>query len=44
MKKSYKLKIYANHGKMEKIDSLIDYWCSLVNEKIDIFWSFDGSY
>lgn len=42
MRKSYKLKIYANRGKLEKIDSIIDYWRSLINEKIDIFWNFEA--
>ena len=41
MIKSYKLKIYANKGKLEKLNSLFAFWKEEVNKKIDIFWKFD---
>jgi len=41
MLKSFKLKIYANKGKLRKLDSLIDFWKNHVNKKIDLFWDFD---
>lgn len=41
MIKSYKLKIYANNGKKEKLINLLDFWNKEVNKKIDIFWNFE---
>lgn len=45
--KSYKLKIFANKNKQNKIDNLLVFWNNEVQKKIDIFWIFKevkGSY
>lgn len=47
MIKSYKLKIYANKGKLKEANKLLAFWQDQVNHKIKIFWKFDkikGSY
>jgi len=41
MLKSYKLKIYANEGKIKEINKLLSFWKDQVNHKIKIFWQFD---
>lgn len=41
MLKSYRLKIFANKGKLEKLTNLLSFWKEEVNKKIDIFWSFE---
>jgi len=41
MLKSYTLKIFANKGKKDKIDNLLNFWREEVNKKIDIFWPFE---
>ena len=40
MLKSYNLKIFANKGKQEKLNNLLDFWKVEVEKKIDIFWQF----
>lgn len=40
MIKSYKLKIYANRGKVKELNKLLTFWRDQVNHKIKIFWEF----
>lgn len=40
MVKSYKLKIYANKGKLARLERLIEFWHEHVNTKIKMFWDF----
>ena len=35
---SYKLKIFANKGKLEVLENLADFWVRKVNEYIDLYW------
>lgn len=47
MTKSYKLKVYANKGKIKELNKLLAFWQDQVNKKIKIFWDFkkvSGSY
>lgn len=47
MIKSYRLRIYANKGKLKEINKLLAFWQDQVNHKIAVFWEFDkvkGSY
>ena len=41
MLKSYRLKIFANKGKQEKLNNLLTFWKEEVQKKIDIFWAFE---
>jgi IS605 OrfB family transposase len=41
MLRSFKLKIFANKGKKEKINKLLNFWKIEINKKIDIFWKFE---
>lgn len=41
MLKSYRLKIFANKGKLEKLNNLLNFWKEEVNKKIDLFWAFE---
>ncbi len=38
MLKSYKLRIFPNKNKAEKIDALLNFWKEEVQKKIDEFW------
>jgi len=40
MIKSYKLKVYANKGKIKELNKLMAFWRDQVNHKIKIFWKF----
>jgi len=45
--KSYRLKVYANKGKVKELNKLLTFWQDNVNHKIKIFWKFKdlkGSY
>lgn len=47
MTKSYKLKIYANKGKIRELNRLLTHWQDLVTHKIKLFWELEkvkGSY
>ena len=47
MVKSYKLKVYANKGKVKELNKLLAFWQDEVNHKIKLFWKFEdvrGSY
>lgn len=41
MLKSYTLKIFANKGKREKLNNLLNFWNVEVNKKITVFWTFN---
>lgn len=41
MLKSYTLKIFANKGKREKLDNLLNFWNVEVQKKIDVFWTLE---
>lgn len=41
IKRNYKLQLYPNRRKGEKLDQLIKFWKKEVNRKIEIFWKFD---
>jgi IS605 OrfB family transposase len=38
MKLSYSVKLEANQGKVEKLDSLLLEWSKLLNDRITVFW------
>jgi len=38
MKLSYKLKVFANKGKVAVLEKLADFWIRKVNEYIDLYW------
>ena len=40
MIKSYRLKIYANKGKIRELNKLLAFWQDQVNHKIKLFWEF----
>jgi IS605 OrfB family transposase len=38
MFRSFKLKIYANKGKLSHIDNMLSIWKDTVNDRIDVYW------